>query len=210
MYARNILINALSCIQAEGYVTKDASLISGKKSTAQKVADSLEVSPDASPEDEATYGPKADAIIDWILGYTGDNDYMRSCKDAIGLADLNPHKTFGFIASLVPSYEKHLLASTGLDKVSAPNAFAGDPGARVEELRCEVINVQHFREYYKISLVDSEGHLITYTVNKEKKTKKSLTLPRIGDKLIVSGLVYRNKFSTPFETTLSRPKVTGV
>lgn len=205
MYARTILIRALDCIASEGYVTKDAALIAGTQSTAQRVASSLEISPELSAHEEDQYGPKADDILSWITGYTGDNEYLGNCKWAVQAADTVPQKTFGYITSLVQSYARHMSSSTGLNKVTAPNAFAGDPGAKLEELACEVINVQPLQGYHKVSLVDGNGHLITYTVNND--TKKALTIPSIGDKVSVSASVYRNKFTTPFETTLSRPTV---
>ena len=208
MYARTILIRALDCIAAEGYVTKDAALVAGTQSTAQRVASSLEISPELSSHEEGQHGPRADEIIAWITSYTGDNDYLTNCKTAVALADSSPQKTLGYLSSLVASYARHVAASAGLDKVTAPNAFAGDPGAKLEDHACEVINVQALQGYHKISLVDSGGHLITYTVNGD--TKKALTRPSVGDKVLVSASVYRNKFTTPFETTLSRPTITRI
>ena len=208
MYARTILIRALDCIKAEGYVTKDAALVAGTQSTAQRVASSLEINPELTSHEETEYGPRADEIIAWITGYTDDNDYLVNCKNAIAQADTSPQKTFGYITSLVQSYARHMSASAGLAKVTSPNAFAGDPGAKLEDHECEVINVQALQGYHKVSLVDRNGHLITYTVNND--TKKALTIPKIGDKVSVSASVYRNKFSTPFETTLSRPTITRI
>lgn len=205
MYARTILIRALDCIKAEGYVTKDAALVAGTQSTAQKVASSLGMIPELTSHEETEYGPRADEIIAWITGYVGDNDYLVKCKNAVVQADTSP--TFGYITSLVQSYARHCSASIGLAMVTAPNAFAGDPGAKLEDHECEVINVQTLQGYRKVSLVDRNGHLITYTVSND--TKKVLTIPTVGDKVSVSASVYRNKFSTPFETTLSRPTVKG-
>lgn len=208
MYARTILIRALDCIAAEGYVTKDAALVAGTQSTAQRVASSLEISPELSSHEVDQYGPRADEIIAWITGYTGDNEYLSNCKWAVETADSAPAKTFGYITSLVQSYARHMSSATGLSKVTAPNAFAADPGIKLEGLACEVINVQALQGYHKVSLVDGSGHLITYTVNND--TKKALTIPSIGDKVSVSASVYRNKFTTPFETTLSRPNITRI
>lgn len=208
MYARTILIRALDCIAAEGYVTKDAALVAGTQSTAQRVASSLEISPELSSHEVDQYGPRADEIIAWITSYTGDNEYLSNCKWAVETADSAPAKTFGYITSLVQSYARHMSSATGLSKVTAPNAFAGDPGVKLEGLACEVINVQALQGYHKVSLVDGNGHLITYTVNND--TKKALTIPKIGDKVSVSASVYRNKFTTPFETTLSRPIITRI
>lgn len=208
MYARTILIRALDCIAAEGYVTKDAALVAGIQSTAQRVVSSLEISPELSSHEVDQYGPRADEIIAWITGYTGDNEYLSNCKWAVETADSAPAKTFGYITSLVQSYARHLSSITGLSKVTAPNAFAGDRGVKLEGLACEVINVQALQGYHKVSMVDGNGHLITYTVNND--TKKALTIPKIGDKVSVSASVYRNKFTTPFETTLSRPTITRI
>lgn len=208
MYARTILIRALDCIAAEGYVTKDAALVAGTQSTAQRVASSLEISPELSSHEVDQYGPRADEIIAWITSYTGDNEYLSNCKWAVETADSAPAKTFGYITSLVQSYDRHMSSATGLSEVTSPNAFAGDPGVKLEGLACEVINVQALQGYHKVSMVDGNGHLITYTVNND--TKKALTIPKIGDKVSVSASVYRNKFTTPFETTLSRPTITRI
>lgn len=205
MYARTILIRALDCIAAEGYVSKDAALVADTQSTAQRVASSLEINPELSSHEVDQYGPRADEIIAWIMSYTGDDEYLSKCKWAVETADSTPAKTFGYITSLVQSYARYLSSSIGLDKVTAPDSFAGDPGARLEDHECEVINVQALQGYHKVSLVDRSGHLITYTVN--NGTKKALTIPKIGDKVSISASVYRNKFSTPFETTLSRPTI---
>lgn len=209
MNARKILIRSVACVEAEGYVSKDQALIKGIQSTAQRVQSSFEMSSEMSPAEEQTYGARADQILHWIATcpLEDGSDYLANCRKSIEIAEKYPEKTYGFITSLVSAHDRHLKRSTGLDKVTQPNAFPADAGKQYDGTG-EVINVQRFPEYAKVSMVDSNGFLVTYTVNKENK--RALTLPEVGDKISVSAKVHRNKFSTPFETSLSRPKITKI
>lgn len=203
MYAKKMLIRALDCIAEEGYVSKDNALIKDTQSTAQRVLSSLEIAPDLSDAEDQKYGHQADSIIDWVLNADhGGNEYLGNCKTAVQDADLRPQKVAGYVVSLVQAFERYQQTSKGLDLVVHQNAFAADPGLMYTGTG-KVINVQSYDTYAKISMVDSNGYLVTCSAN--KSTKKGLTIPKIGDNITLSGRVYRNKFSTPFETVLSRP-----
>lgn len=210
MNARKILIRSVACVEAEGYVSKDQALVKGTQSTAQRVQSSFEMSEEMTAAEEDQYGPQADIILNWIMTCPledNGSDYLANCRKSIEISEKYPEKTYGFISSLVTAYDRHLKRSTGLDRITQPNAFPADVGEPYTGTG-EVINVQRFPEYAKISMADSNGYLVTYTVNKDKKS--ALTLPEVGDKISVSGKVYRNKFTTPFETSLSRPTITKI
>jgi hypothetical protein len=147
-------------------------------------------------------------VIAWITGLkitAGSSEYIVNCVHAvhelIDNPDSKPH--FGLICSLYTAYLRHLESIAGMDKVTSPNAFAADPGVKLVDYPVEVINIANRDGYRKLSLVDNSGHLITFSINNE--TKKALTPVNVGDKILLSGMVYKNKFSTPFETTMSRP-----
>ena len=205
MFARVILIRALSCIAAEGYLTKDQSLVKDVPSTSSRVTSSLQIDDIITASDEDAYGARADDIINWITTFpTADNDYLNNCKLSIAIADTTPHKTIGYLTSLVPAYARHLESALGLDKVTQVNAFAADAGTAYDGTG-EVINVQKLPAFTKVSIVDTNGYLVTFSTS--KGTKKDLTIPAIGDNISIAGRVYRNKFSTPFETSLSSPTI---
>jgi len=202
--AKSILIRALSCIESEGYVTKDKALIAGVPPTSQRVATSFETLPDISDDEMTTYGPRSDVILDWIMNTpAADNEYLTKCKESVTNSDTKKLSSIvGYVCSLPSAHERFEKTSKGLDLVTQPNAFAADAGELYEGTGI-VINVQHFPAYAKLSMVDTNGFLVTFTANKE--TKKTLTLPEVGYTISMKGKVYRNKFTTPFETTISRP-----
>lgn len=207
MHAKEILIRALDCIANSGYVTKDHALCNDLQSTASRVLSSLESDPTLSATECALYGDRADSIIEWISTCSVvDNDYLLNCRGAIALADTAPHKAAGFIASLPSAYNRFMDASVGLDKVTVHNEFVAD---KYSSISCpaEVINVQGLQGYHRVSMVDDGGRLITYN---QSTSSKKLTLPRIGDKVYVTGTVSKNLFRTIFETVLNKPTLTKV
>lgn len=209
MYARAILIRAIDCINSEGYVSKEDALIHDKQSTAYRVESSLAMSPEIGSEENAKHGTLADCILTWVLNYSGQNEYLHNCKSAAELADANPQKAYGYLCSLVKAYDRQQQAAIGLDKVTKPATFVNKVGASIDNLECEVLNVQLLDGYKRISLLGPDGHLLTYTQNYD--VKNGLTPSDIGCKVYITATVYRNKIlNTPVETVLSRPKVTKV
>ena len=204
MNAKKILVRALSCVESEGYLSKDNAQLTGKQSTSSRVISSLEIEPMLSDLEESSYGPRADQILNWIMTCPIDgNEYLENCRRAVPLADASLDKAAGYLSSLVTAFERFEKASSGLDKITQCNAFAADAGKDYAGTG-EVINVQQFRDYAKISIADSNGFLITYTANMDQK---KLIIPKVGDKISILAKAYRNKFTTPFETSLSRPTI---
>lgn len=204
MNARKIIIRALSCVESEGYVSKDAALCAGTQSTSQRILSSLEIDDTLSDLELATYGTRADQILNWIMTCPIDgNEYLENCRRAVPLADTAIDKAAGYLSSLVTAFERYEKSSSGLDKITQCNSFAADAGKDYAGTG-EVINVQHFKDYAKVSIADSNGFLVTYTANMDQK---KLIIPNVGDKLDILGKAYRNKFTTPFETSLSRPTI---
>ena len=207
MYAREILIRALDCIANAGYVTKDYAMIHDVQSTAQRVMSSLDSEPSLNATEEALYGTKCDEILEWISTCSVvNNDYLSNCSDAVHMADISPHKAVGYIVSLPGAYARFLESTKGLDKVRMPNEFVADKYTRIS-CPAEVINVQGLQGYHRVSMVDDGGRLMTYN---QSTSSKKLTLPRIGDKVYVSGTVSKNLFRTIFETVLNKPTLTKV
>lgn len=204
MYAKKILIRSLSCVASEGYVSKDTALYSATQSTADRVASSLQIDNTIGDHEETTYGPRADQILTWITTCPLDgSEYLENCRKAVPLAEEHPDRAMGYLSSLVTAFERYEKSSCGLDKITQCNAFAADAGQDYNGTG-EVINVQSFRDYSKVSIADSNGFLVTYTANTDQK---KLIIPKVGDKLSISAKAYRNKFTTPFETSLSRPTI---
>lgn len=204
MNAKKILIRALSCVESEGYVSKDTALYSGAQSTYDRILSSLEMNDTIGDHELDTYGPRADEIINWITTCPIDgNEYLDNCRRAVTLAETSIDKAAGYLSSLVTAFERYKKSSAGLDKITQCNAFAADAGKDYSGTG-EVINVQKFKDYSKVSVADSNGFLVTYTANSDQK---KLIIPEVGDKISISGKAYRNKFSTPFETSLSRPTI---
>jgi hypothetical protein len=208
MYAKNILIRAIASIESRGYITKDHAMVAEIQSTAEHVMATLHDIPDIDPNELKLYGEHADNILKWIATCpVGGNEYLLNCRDAVTAADVIPHKVAGYIVSLVGTYEKHLKTSRGLDRVTQLNAFAQDAGLHYSGTG-EVINLEVEPSYVKLSIVDDDGYLVTFT--ETTRNKKGLIFPSIGDRISISGNVYRNKFTTPFETSLSRPTVVKI
>lgn len=201
MDSRSVLIRTLDYLASNKYISASAAQGTGE-ATSAKIALSFDIRPDISDYESHAHGAVADDIINWLNGITStENDYLLKCKTALGAETVH----FGYLCSLVPAYRRHLSNVTGLDLVTRPNAFAGDPGTTIE-LNVTVINIQKFEEYSKLSMVDADGHLITFCENSDLK-KKMLTGLVVGDKVYVSSKVSKNKFSTPFETTLYKPTI---
>lgn len=194
MLPTQILSTAIETISQHGYVTKHAALITGKISTAEKVVTYLKNGVHPVNEDIAA---KTREIENWILGYTGSDRYLLSCKRAVLGAHENPE---GLICSLVTAHVAHLASLLGLSKVTAPNAFAFDPGELFNNVECAVVNIEYIANFKRISLVDEAGHLIVYNLNNKKPLSK---LIKIGANVLLSGRVLKNKFTTPFETVVS-------
>ena len=204
MNARKILIRALSCVESEGYVSKDNALVAGTQSTSQRILSSLEIDGTIGDLEETTYGPRADQILNWITTCPIDgNEYLENCRRAVPSAEQAIDKAAGYLSSLVTAFERYEKSSSGLDKITQCNAFAADAGKDYSGTG-EVINVQKFRDYAKVSIADSNGFLVTYTANLDQK---KLIIPNVGDTISILAKAYRNKFTTPFETSLSRPTI---
>ena len=206
MTAKDILIRALDCISVEGYVTKEDALINDKISTSKKVMASFDASPELSDRERNKHSAKAQQILDWIGSYDGYDDYLMTCKNAIAIADTEPKKAYGYICALVPTYDRMIKSRIGLERVLKPEEFAQTAGKQLH-CSCEVINVQKFNGYRKVSMVDGEGHLITYTVSDSSKRLKA---PKVGSNVMVSARVSSNRLSTPCETILTRPTINSI
>lgn len=204
MEAKTILIRALKYLETEPFVSKNDSAMSGgdKRSTADVIETSLDSNPDTSPEEELKYSKLADEVIDWVTKERGSSDYMMGCFNALELVKTSPQKTYGLLASLVNSYLKSSDLSYDTSAITIPNNFLADPGVKVSA-ECTVLKVNKFRDFKKVMMV-SDGYLVTYSENNDKVK----TIPvAAGDKVLVTGTVSRNKFTTPFETALTRVKV---
>lgn len=203
---RDILVRALDCISADGYVTKDKALYSGERSTADKVLSSFEIFPTLRDEESSKHGDTADKVIEWINKVFIDNDYLDNCRKAVN-SDGDASRYIGLLSSLPAAYERDVKYTHGLDRVTQVNAFAADAGHQYAG-DVEVVNVINFEDYVKVNTVDAGGYLIGFSISKGSKALTGdLSLDKIviGAKLHVEAKVYRNKFTTPFETTLSRP-----
>ena len=204
MNAKKILIRAISCVESEGYVSKDTALCKQIASTAERVTSSLEMNNTLSDDEISIYGPLADRILNWIMTCPLDgNDYLENCRKAVGFADEHPIRAIGYLSSLVTAFERFEKSSSGLDKITQINAFAADAGKDYIGTG-DVINVQHFKGYSKVSIADTNGFLVTYISN---DGRNKLIIPNVGDMITIVAKAYRNKFSTPFETSLSNPTI---
>jgi hypothetical protein len=203
MDSRTVLIRTLDYLQENKYLSGSAALTTGAQSTAVIIANSFDIRPDLSDEELATHGPEADLIINWITSPSipASDEYLNKCKAAVTADTVH----YGYVCSIIPAYRRYMINRSGIDKITKPNAFARDPG-EILITTCEVVNLQKYEEYSKLSMVDPDGHLITYCENSTNKQKMLRGLA-IGDKVSISSKVARNKFSTPFETTLTRPKI---
>lgn len=198
MSAKAILIRALQCIEQDRYVSADQALVTGTLSTAQRALQSLDES-DITPEEELTYGPRVDAIVEWITNAPLNGDkFLLNCRAAVHVADTSPHKVAGFIVCLPAAHNNYLRTSAGLDRVTRVNEFAADAGNDYTGTGT-IVNVQNFPKFYKVNIVDDDGFFVSYIVSAGKTTLLSVAT---GDKISISGKAYRNKFGTPFETSL--------
>lgn len=208
MNAKEVLVRAIDCIEASGFVSKSEALYSGKRSTADIISASFEVTPVVSQDEIGKHGKTAEDILDWLSAAPAD-DYIANCKLAVAGVEEDTSRWLGLLCSLPSAYKKHLDTSAGMHKVTNPNAFSADPGTRFIGT-CEVVNVRKFDTYTKVCMVDiATGCMVAFTesvTDKKKLTGKMISAKlSVGDKVKVSASVYRNKFTTPFETTLSRP-----
>lgn len=211
MKAREVLVRVIDCIEATGFVSKHEALYSGKRSTADVISSSFELSPVVTPAELAKHGDVADDILVWLDGLKPTDDYMENCKLAIAGVEEDTNRWLGILCSIPSAYKKYISSTAGMDKVTSPNAFSADPGTTFTGT-CEIINVRNFESYNKISMVDlATGCMVAFTeslTEKKRLTGKTISSKlAVGDKVNVSASVYRNKFTTPFETTLSRPKI---
>jgi len=198
MSAKAILIRAVQLIESDGFVSGDQALVKGTSSTAQSVLNSLDKQ-DITEDELLTYGPWADNVLGWITKAPLDGDkFLINCRTAVDVADTSPHKVAGFLVCLPAAFLKHLSDSKGLDLVTMMNSFAADAGESYTGTGT-IINIQKVRKFYKISVVDDNGYYISYTIGAAKNT---LLPVAVDDKISISGKAYRNKFSTPFETSL--------
>lgn len=205
---RDILIRSIDCIETSGFVSKNDALYNPRLGppTAKLIEDSFNCRPENKREIIDAYGATADSVIDWVMSCKSGNvnDYILACKEAVK-RDSSPRPEYGIVCSIYPAYKRHLVELTGMDKVTEPNRFVADPGVKISGLTVEVIKISNKMTYDKIWTVDPLGRLLTFTINHGSKKTPMLTRFNLGDKISVSGTVYKNKFSTPFETTLSRP-----
>lgn len=204
MKAKDILIRALSCISEEGYISKDNALIKGVQSTSSRIQSSFELCSVTSQCMIDQFEAKADVILDWINSLSTSDEYLSKCKSAVQLAETAPEKAYGYLSSLVPAFERYQKNSVGLDRITQRNAFAAETN-QVYSGTGEVINVLKHPDYSKVSIVDNQGFYVSFFL--KKTGKKLLKVPAIGDTIAVSGRVYSNRLTDPFETTLSRPTI---
>ena len=202
MKAKDILIRTLSCIeQDKKYISKVQSLILGVPSTAEKVKESYQLSPQTDQKYIDAYSKVADDILQYIISYSGDSNYLQKCKNSVKIAEENPDKAYFLLTSLVVNYKRFLNENIGLEKVKKPNEFEAQRGEVLNSLMCEVINIIDYKKYFKILLLSPASRLLTYSLNK----KTSSFIPKIGDNVIVTAKVHKNKFFRVFETVLCRP-----
>lgn len=211
MKAKEVLVRVIDCIEATGFVSKHEALYSGKRSTADIISSSFELSPIVTEEELNKHGKLAEDILDWLSSAPATDDYMSNCKLAVTGVEEDTNRWLGILCSIPSSYKKHISNMSGMDKVINPNAFSADPGTTFTGT-CEIINVRNFDTYNKVSMVDlATGCMVAFTeslTEKKRLTGKAISSKlSVGDKVKVSASVYRNKFTTPFETTLSRPKI---
>jgi hypothetical protein len=204
MRAHDIVVRALECIGAQGFVSKQTAMTCGGDATSVLVARSLDVAP-VTDDDRATYGDEATRIIDWISTAPSSDEFLTKCREAVAQADAGHAGVYGYLCALPSAYHHHIAFAASLDKISSPNQYVADPGTYITSLLGEVINVQLFHGYYKVKLVDDVGRLVSYTVNTD--SKKGAPSPRVGDTLSVTGTVGKLKFDTPTETVMTRVKV---
>lgn len=213
MFAKSILIRSIGIIGTDGYLSKNDSLIRDVPPTSAKVAASFETFPEASAEEIKLHGDEADAIMTWLTKNQNTSDYMSSCFIALTVADAEPQKTYGYLSSLVPAFRRAMVQEFDTSLITIPNDFAADPGEALDD-NCTVLKVLKFDGYNKIMMAGSKGHLITYTTStgKPKKTDAStaLTSRDEGGTVHVKARVAKNKFTTPFETVLTRPEITRI
>jgi hypothetical protein len=207
MSAKLILTRALSCIEAEGFHSKKTAAINGAQPTSAKVMESLAIRPEFG-DDDCRYESKAEDIIDWVTNLdTSTSDFLTSCKGAITLAETCPGGAVGYLAALCNTYKDHLEAISGYDKVTQPSSFAGKVGDPYDS-EAIVLNYKTYSygsSYARVASVDTNGHLITYTISPNKQNK--LIVPPVGGKIHVTGRVSALKGVIPYETLLNRTKV---
>lgn len=204
MEAKTILIRALKYLETEPFVSKNDSAMScgEKRSTADVIETSFGSSPELSPDEIAKYTILAGEIINWVTKERGSSDYMLGCYNALAIAEDNPQKTYGLLASLVNSFLKNGDVAYDTSSITIPNDFLADPGVKVSA-ECTVLKVNNFKDFKKV-MMESGGYLVTYAENHDKV--KTIPVDK-GDRVLVTGTVSRNKFTTPFETSLTRVKV---
>lgn len=207
MTSKLILTRALSCIDAEGFMSKKAAVVAGKQATSQKVIYSLSLRPEFEDEDRK-YESVAQDIIDWVNGQKAPSEFLQKCKEALVIGDTSPESAAGYIAALPNAYRDHLQSIAGHDKVTEPMAFAGDIG-RDYACNATVINYKSYdlpaSSYAKVSSVDDNGFLISYSVSPNKQNK--LIVPPVGGTIHVTGKIGNHKHGLPYETVIYKTKV---
>lgn len=203
MDAETILIRTLKYLETEKFVSKNDALYTGERSTADIISSSFESIPETTEDDILKYSPTVSHIIHWVTRERSSSDYMMSCYNALETAKTAPEKVYGLLTSLVNSFKKTEDMSYDTSAVTIPNDFLADPGAKVDTY-CKVLKINSFKDFKKMMMVSDSGHLVTYCENHDKSKKSDIST---GDRVHVKGTVLRNKFTTPFETTLTRATV---
>lgn len=207
MDIKGLLIRSLAVIDQKGYVTKDQALIKDTTSTATHVLQSIDVDPDVTSVELDRYGSRAEDIISWLnTTPVAGNQFLERCRNLIRNPVVSPVSAVGYVSSLGKAYTTHLLNIRGLDKVTRRDSFAGNNG-KLYSGTGEVINVVNWTSYKKVSIVDLNGFLVTCLVSTKKTKKNTLTVPKMGSMIALSGSVNRCRLSNPFETGLTKVSI---
>jgi hypothetical protein len=202
LYSRNVLIRALGVIEAKGYVSKERSLIEDIESTKTTVEHTLSLN-DVTDREIALYGKQADTMIVWAANVksTDDKNFIQNLHRALKYATPNDTGYFSYICALPQMYWNHLNWIKGLEHVTAPLGFAGLQ-SEMMTVPVKIVNIECLpKGYIRVAMVDNIGYLITCNIS--NKRKKLLTGINVNDTVMVTGKVYKQKYTKPNETVLS-------